>query len=529
MDNDTLTSKENDRLLKLIIALKSSWSAATAYPGDVSKWTPEKPFTGQCAITSLILDDYFKKGVIHKNNTFNHYWYEYPKGNYIDLTKDQFNYEGDIKSDAIVNRKYLLKSEGAIKSNTKERYEALKTEIKVKLLKIKPTLLLVSSNAKQEYIQDILETLCLPNGTLHHFRYMLKYVDPLVRQILKLKEESMDKCLNKIGVVIVYLNQVRTENGYNWGKSMIVREGCLRNCYKTGLGDNSIAHFYFELGDNLITDSSYEEKIKKIYGTAYNKITSYAYLTYEDYSDLARKEYYCESFEKQCYRMEEVGLNYQRINNTTKYNPPLMLLIEGIYQQGWFKNNKLFNPKTWFQKSILINPKYDKYGLKSYYKLHESCAYLLKYRTFSWDHKKTGEIKIDVSKELFVTQANYSYKVNSAYNSESWELMPAFIKQNTFGYISISTNTLETNGENEIELNINVNLAFSLHRKRFIRAIDLFSDILFASGPIYIAIEKIYESLKPQPWWITDSIWILSCIYMSWFVLKLISKIIRGE
>ena len=40
----------------LITALKRSWSAETAY--DASDWSPQNPARGQCAVSSLVVQDY---------------------------------------------------------------------------------------------------------------------------------------------------------------------------------------------------------------------------------------------------------------------------------------------------------------------------------------------------------------------------------------------------------------------------------------------------------------------------------------
>ena len=116
-------------------ALRKSWKLDTCYPGDKIKWRSKNPAVGQCAVTSLVLND-FLGGKIAYNRQFKHYWNILDNGDVIDLTKEQFN-TCDFPIDGITSRDYLLNSERAREANTQERYALLKKRVE-KLLLVEP-------------------------------------------------------------------------------------------------------------------------------------------------------------------------------------------------------------------------------------------------------------------------------------------------------------------------------------------------------------------------------------------------------
>lgn len=115
-------------------AVQSSWSKETCYPLQREEWSESNPSIGQCAVTSLVVQDYFG-GEIGYNSTFKHYWNIFPKSKIIDLTKDQFPRNSIIVLEKIVTRDYLLNSENAFRVETFKRYEILKNKVKNKLKK----------------------------------------------------------------------------------------------------------------------------------------------------------------------------------------------------------------------------------------------------------------------------------------------------------------------------------------------------------------------------------------------------------
>jgi len=109
-------------ILKLEEALRKSWRRELCNVKDGLVWTPENPAFGQCAITALVVDDYFP-GEIVKDDNNDHYW-NGEQG--IDLTREQFPNDRVIKATRVRPRHELLEGERAIAAKTPERYLMLK-------------------------------------------------------------------------------------------------------------------------------------------------------------------------------------------------------------------------------------------------------------------------------------------------------------------------------------------------------------------------------------------------------------------
>ncbi len=79
---------------RFIECIKQSWSIDTAQPHSI--WPVDKPSTGQCAVTSLLLMRYIpgakmvRGTVLDENQLIVHYWLLMPNGTELDITRDQF-------------------------------------------------------------------------------------------------------------------------------------------------------------------------------------------------------------------------------------------------------------------------------------------------------------------------------------------------------------------------------------------------------------------------------------------------------
>lgn len=508
-----LTESEALHFLKLSAALRKAWNKDTAYPDDAARWNENDPTIGQCAVTSLVVQDY-GRGNIHKNSAFKHYWNELPSGAFLDFTREQFKTTEPITSEGTIIRSDLLSGERAGKAQTQNRYNTLKKRVKIHLKHIRPTLFLLSSNAKAEYIHDIVEVVATPKGTIHHFRYRLRYIDPALKKLIPDHGQPLAKDIQNVEVVVLYLNQNEITAGqYTWNALLPIRAGRLKQCYKTGQDENSSGHFFFEVEDHLLQSNDFLQKIKTIFDRSFH--SAYAFLTFDDTTSLATKQPANALFEIQCEGLKGVGLTFQSHDTTVEYQPPLMILIEGIYKKGWFKTSKL------------VRPSYDLIAPQSFYKLREAKTYYYRFRTYSWDYKKPYDITLNVPKELFCTPEKYPLAINSSYDSQCWQLTPAFITQNTSGFM-----TLEVQGqrsppagpEGKRELDWKVFTTFEVKRKISIWLLDTFSDLLFALGPVYIAGTKLFENIVPKPWWIESWPYVLGGIYFVWFTVKLVRR-----
>lgn len=105
--------------------LKFSWSADTAY----GSWTPACPSLNQCAVTALVIQDYFCGDILccKMTNNDTHYWNRLPNGQEEDLTESQFRFipAKPLKSEfSVSTREYILSF-----PNTVIRYSLLKTRL----------------------------------------------------------------------------------------------------------------------------------------------------------------------------------------------------------------------------------------------------------------------------------------------------------------------------------------------------------------------------------------------------------------
>jgi hypothetical protein len=109
-------------------ALRKAWSKETCYLPDQEKWSSQNPAFGQCAVTALIIQDFFGGEILYCVH-YHHYWNRLPNGEEIDLTRSQFG--DDVKPcvDKVVPREYILESESAKKVKTLERYLLLRNKI----------------------------------------------------------------------------------------------------------------------------------------------------------------------------------------------------------------------------------------------------------------------------------------------------------------------------------------------------------------------------------------------------------------
>jgi hypothetical protein len=76
-------------LASLEAAIERSWSEATSYYKD---WTNANPAYGQCAVTALVVQDYFGGDLVRQVITPGqaHFWNQLKDGTKVDLTERQF-------------------------------------------------------------------------------------------------------------------------------------------------------------------------------------------------------------------------------------------------------------------------------------------------------------------------------------------------------------------------------------------------------------------------------------------------------
>ena len=117
--------------------LLKSWSKETCSPGLRDGWSEDNPSLGQCAITSLVVNDLFGGKIMRCMASSGSHYYNMIDDELVDLTVEQFLGEIPLYEEgAERTREYLLSNE-----DTKNRYLRLLKNIRT-----------------TQYIEDIKET-----------------------------------------------------------------------------------------------------------------------------------------------------------------------------------------------------------------------------------------------------------------------------------------------------------------------------------------------------------------------------------
>jgi hypothetical protein len=120
-----LASEQRPHLVRLRAALERAWSAETSANPD---WSASLPSAGQCAVTSLVLQDMFGGTLLRAEIAGqSHYWNRLPDGTDLDLTKDQFPDFCLDTSPIERSRDYVLSF-----ASTRERYTRLRSATSLK-------------------------------------------------------------------------------------------------------------------------------------------------------------------------------------------------------------------------------------------------------------------------------------------------------------------------------------------------------------------------------------------------------------
>lgn len=120
-------------------ALEKSWSKETS--ADPEGWSPQNAAFGQCAVTALIVNDFFGGKlvrVVAKNESENvdvsHYYNELADGSIVDLTRSQFPHGTTFSEPAYKEREHA-EGRSIPGATTFERYTNLKARVALELVK----------------------------------------------------------------------------------------------------------------------------------------------------------------------------------------------------------------------------------------------------------------------------------------------------------------------------------------------------------------------------------------------------------
>lgn len=106
------------------------WACYTkelCYPKNRERWIPENSSYGMCAITALIVNDYFDGEIAKIYVDNDSHYFNLIDNQIIDLTSEQFGHEIDYTEYKVVKRQDILTDD------TRKRYDVLKSELEKKL------------------------------------------------------------------------------------------------------------------------------------------------------------------------------------------------------------------------------------------------------------------------------------------------------------------------------------------------------------------------------------------------------------
>lgn len=108
--------------------LLECYSKDLCYPKIQCGWSDDNKCFGMCAITSLVINDYFGGDICKIYVDEVSHYYNLIAGDIVDLTSSQFNCNVDYKNYKIIDREKILTDD------TKQRYNLLKKRLVNKLL-----------------------------------------------------------------------------------------------------------------------------------------------------------------------------------------------------------------------------------------------------------------------------------------------------------------------------------------------------------------------------------------------------------
>lgn len=122
-------TEDRRQLVRLVNAIRRAWSRSTS--ADPGNWSTKNPAWGQCAVTALIVQDYFGGTLLRgKVRDVSHYWNRLASDLEIDVTQEQFGDDFELVDVAPRTRDWVLSF-----PTTKARYSQFRREVTRQLLK----------------------------------------------------------------------------------------------------------------------------------------------------------------------------------------------------------------------------------------------------------------------------------------------------------------------------------------------------------------------------------------------------------
>lgn len=115
-------------------AIRASWCLETCDPTDAAGWAPTNPSLGHCAVSALVVHDFFGGELLEAEVLFQngsrqgfHYWNRLA-GVEVDLTRDQF------KSQEIVQEPQVIARLPGLPWQAEEQYRVFRERVNAALV-----------------------------------------------------------------------------------------------------------------------------------------------------------------------------------------------------------------------------------------------------------------------------------------------------------------------------------------------------------------------------------------------------------
>ena len=191
--------------------LKQSWTTETCVLGSRKEWNSDNPSLGQCAITALVVNDYFGGKIMRVMTNSGSHYYNLIDNKVIDLTVEQFNGEiPEYQKGEERTREYLLSNE-----DTKKRYLALLNNLE-KTIDHKPSIIMHDLEIRNEKKHQM-KTSCDYINWLIAFTQKNPYIDdyPDMMDVLNNATTEDLRKIKDIGLFFAIIDEyVAKHNGH---------------------------------------------------------------------------------------------------------------------------------------------------------------------------------------------------------------------------------------------------------------------------------------------------------------------------
>ena len=131
--------------------LLMSWDKETCSPSLKDEWGEDNPYIGQCAITALIVNDFYGGKIMRCMSSTGSHYYNLIDGRIVDLTVSQFLGEiPDYVNGEERTREYLLEN-----NDTRNRYNMLRYNLKQSIRQAQGKKFRLLNSFGEEILSDV--------------------------------------------------------------------------------------------------------------------------------------------------------------------------------------------------------------------------------------------------------------------------------------------------------------------------------------------------------------------------------------